>query len=702
MSFSSSCANRSSWRNLVRHSISTSRLFAGVLLLTSAMWTHGRSARAQSTQTGFTLNRYEPTAAGEWSFSVDHPWYSSTRYFAGGITLNYGHNPLRFGPVVGDTVEPAVSVIEHQLLGHVDLAGSFLDRVLLTATLPVTLLERGTPTQGVTPTEGVVVGDPRLGLWVRLFGQPYRSGISMSIGANVWIPLRQFTNSGVSPSSSDSFVRVLPKLALGGIAGHFMWSFTGGFLYRAPARLGNADPAGSSVGSEVQFGLALGYANLAHRFAILPEATLATMVMGNDDIKPQPFAKDYTTLELLLGFHVNIARVLNLSLGGGLGVLRTPGTPDGRALLRLSYAPMRNSVEKPKDRDNDGIADDIDACPDQAGIPTSDARTNGCPDRDHDQVVDKIDQCPDQPMGVRPDPTRTGCPLGDRDHDGIYDVDDQCPLVPQGSRPDPERTGCPLGDRDHDGVLDPDDLCPDVPQGDVPDPERLGCPAGDRDQDGVLDPSDRCPDVPQGTHPDKQRPGCPVPDRDGDTVVDPDDACPDKPGAPNVDPKKNGCPSLVSVQSGKLVIVQPVFFATNKDIILQKSYPVLQSVADALTAAVEIRRVAIEGHTDNRGKPEYNRDLSYRRARSVMRWLVAHGIDESRLEVLGFGPDRPITSNDTPQGRERNRRVEFVIIDPPQSSSVRTIDASQAEVPSSPDQSDTSPASQGKVPKKGK
>ena len=119
-------------------------------------------AAAQPTQRGFTLNRYEPTAAGEWSFWVDHPWYSSTRYLAVGMTLNYAHDSLQFGRDIDGTVDPTVSVIEHQLLGHVDIAGSFLDRVLLTASLPVTLLERGTATQGVGPAEGVVVGDPRL------------------------------------------------------------------------------------------------------------------------------------------------------------------------------------------------------------------------------------------------------------------------------------------------------------------------------------------------------------------------------------------------------------------------------------------------------------------------------------------------------------------------------------------------------------
>lgn len=112
-------------------------LFSVGLAVGSAALTQ-TAAHAQSTQQGFSLNRYEPTAAGEWSFWVDHPWYSSTRYFAAGITLNYGHDSLIYGRDTGSGIDKTVNAIEHQLLGHLDLAGSFLDRILVTASLPIT------------------------------------------------------------------------------------------------------------------------------------------------------------------------------------------------------------------------------------------------------------------------------------------------------------------------------------------------------------------------------------------------------------------------------------------------------------------------------------------------------------------------------------------------------------------------------------
>jgi len=622
-------------------------LMLGLLLLAAA------PARAQNQ--GFQVNRYEPTAAGDWSFWVNHPWYSSTRYFAAGVTLNYAHNPLVFGRVNPDgSFQQQTAVIEHQLLGHVDLAGSFLDRVLITASLPVTFLEKGMAAAGAAPADRVTVGDPRFGLYVRLFGQPYRGPISMSIGGDIWVPLRKFTDS-IPATASDQEVRGIPRIILGGLASKIMWSFAAGVLLRPSAILGNS-ALGASADYELQMGAAIAYANTNIRLAIGPEVVAATQIRGD-----HAFKVDGTSLEALLGIHYNIAKLFQLSVGGGVGILRQPGTPDGRVLLRLAYAPWREEKKK-------------------APPPT---------DRDGDGIIDEDDFCPDVHKGPRPDPRRRGCPMGDRDKDGVLDADDLCPDEPKGPRPDPAKLGCPMGDRDKDGVLDGDDICPDEPQGANPDPARKGCPAGDRDKDGIFDYEDQCPDEPQGAVPDPQRKGCPAGDRDKDTVQDPVDACPDKPGAPHPDPKKNGCPGLVTVSDGKINILQPVFFATNKDVILQKSFPVLQAVGDALLASPQIKKIRIEGHTDNRGKVEYNTELSRRRAKSVVKWLIEHSIAESRVEAEGYGPQRPIAENKTEAGRAKNRRVDFVIIDPPQPGGSQP-DPNKVVVPDSPDQSDKS------------
>ena len=306
--------------------------------------------------------------------------------------------------------------------------------------------------------------------------------------------------------------------------------------------------------------------------------------------------------------------------------------------------------QAPSDRDHDGIVDGEDACPDVAGP----RETRGCPDSDGDGVVDKDDRCPQTP-GL---PALAGCP--DKDGDGITDAEDLCPDVAAGRFPDAARKGCPA-DRDGDGVIDELDQCPDLAQGKHPDPARKGCP-NDRDQDGVLDDKDQCIDVPAGASPDPARPGCPG-DRDGDSVPDQSDACPDKAGAPDPDPKKNGCPGLVEIKGGQIVILQQVFFASNKDVILEKSFPVLQAVSHAMKSLPAERTFHVEGHTDNTGIAEKNLDLSKRRAASVKRWLVEHGIAANRLEAQGFGQERPIADNKTVEGKAKNRRVEFHIVD---------------------------------------
>jgi outer membrane protein OmpA-like peptidoglycan-associated protein len=240
--------------------------------------------------------------------------------------------------------------------------------------------------------------------------------------------------------------------------------------------------------------------------------------------------------------------------------------------------------------------------------------------------------------------------------------------APPATAPAKQRVAEKVADRDGDGVDDLHDNCPDVASGPNPDPDKPGCPDGDQDKDGVADHLDQCRAVPKGFHPDPAQLGCPLPDRDQDSVPDAEDHCPDKPGAPSPEPRLNGCPGLVNVTAGKIQINRPVFFATGDERILPTSFPVLQAVADTLKMTTEIHEVEIQGHTDAQGDPERNRDLSQRRAASVRNWLVQHGIDTLRVRARGFGDSKPQSTNKTAKGRGANRRVEFLIVDPPQVS----------------------------------
>ena len=108
--------------------------------------------------------------------------------------------------------------------------------------------------------------------------------------------------------------------------------------------------------------------------------------------------------------------------------------------------------------------------------------------------------------------------------------------------------------------------------------------------------------------------------------------------------------------------MERVEFDTNKATIRPESDGVLTAVLDILKGHPEIKKVSVEGHTDNRGARFYNIGLSKRRAASVVKWLTSRGIDKGRLTSNGFGPDKPIDTNDTEDGRQNNRRVEFNIV----------------------------------------
>lgn len=131
------------------------------------------------------------------------------------------------------------------------------------------------------------------------------------------------------------------------------------------------------------------------------------------------------------------------------------------------------------------------------------------------------------------------------------------------------------------------------------------------------------------------------------------------PPPPAATPVVSAAPLVV--KEGKLVLREQIHFETGKSIILRESYGVLDLVLQFLTQHPK-ERIRIGGHTDNEGSSMHNRVLSLERVESVKAYLVKRGIAASRLETRGFGDSRPIASNNTPQGRAANRRVEFNII----------------------------------------
>ncbi len=124
-------------------------------------------------------------------------------------------------------------------------------------------------------------------------------------------------------------------------------------------------------------------------------------------------------------------------------------------------------------------------------------------------------------------------------------------------------------------------------------------------------------------------------------------------------PKK---PARVVLTDSSIVIKEKVMFQTGSAEILSESHGLLNEVGAVLKENPQIELIHIEGHTDSTGGARLNKKLSKKRAESVVAFLVGAGVEDNRMVAKGHGPDRPIGDNDTEEGRDQNRRVEFNIV----------------------------------------
>jgi OmpA-OmpF porin, OOP family len=228
-------------------------------------------------------------------------------------------------------------------------------------------------------------------------------------------------------------------------------------------------------------------------------------------------------------------------------------------------------------------------------------------------------------------------------------------------KPQPEQPR-PPSDRDGDGIVDELDSCPDEAETFNDYLDEDGCPEYDRDGDGFWDDQDSCPDEAETVNGYLDDDGCPEFDRDGDGILDDLDACPDEPETENGFQDEDGCPDELPKEVQAFTgTIKGITFDNDKDTIRKPSTPTLDNAVEVLKNNPDIR-IKISGHTDNKGGRDHNLDLSRRRAEAVKRYLVEHGIDEGRIQTEGFGPDKPVDTNDTKAGRANNRRIEFEII----------------------------------------
>lgn len=124
------------------------------------------------------------------------------------------------------------------------------------------------------------------------------------------------------------------------------------------------------------------------------------------------------------------------------------------------------------------------------------------------------------------------------------------------------------------------------------------------------------------------------------------------------DPFKEG---LRNIEVGAALILNNIFFTTGKSTLLPESFAELDKIVDFLNEGT-VSLIEISGHTDNEGSDAVNEKLSLERAQSVVNYLVSKGINPQMLQAAGYGESKPLDTNNTPEGRSKNRRVEFLVL----------------------------------------
>jgi outer membrane protein OmpA-like peptidoglycan-associated protein len=444
---------------------------------------------------------------------------------------------------------------------------------------------------------------PRLSLVER---KPGGDGVGLALIVPFYLP------TGDKDVYAGEGFRVEGKLAFQGVVGPFMMGVNAGYMIRPETEM-----LGAKIDDTVTWGVGAG-------LRIFDPLSLLVEVSGRINVMSDDFDSTDAPTELLAALRLELGHFL-VQFGAGPGLVGGLGEPEYRMVGAIGYVPLR----PPGDEDEDGVDDDHDRCVEEPE------------DRDKWQDED-------------------GCPEPDNDGDGILDAADRCPTEAEDPDNFESEDGCPDPDNDLDSIADATDACPDQAGPPSQEPASNGCP--DQDGDAIADAADACPTVAGVASGEAGRNGCPA-DRDNDGILDTEDACPEAAGEANPDRQRHGCPKA-RVESGQIKILERIEFLSGKAVLAPSSTGILEAVQAIFTAHPEISVVSVEGHTDNKGAEKANETLSRRRAEAVKRWLVARGIPAARLEVRGFGETRPIDTNDTPQGRAANRRVEFHIRGP--------------------------------------
>ncbi|MFA5625014.1 MAG: OmpA family protein [Bradymonadales bacterium] len=653
----------------------------------------------------FDSRAFYPIAGANGAFSVESSEAIPHLNYNVKLMTDYANRTLRFN--CGEDCEAR---LEHLVSMNLGAALGVLDFLEFGLMLPIIPYEAYNKTYkeldiyGIAKPQRGYIGDMQIRVKGRILDRESYGGFGLGAGLILGLPTGQD-----EAFVGDGFVTARPYFALDYGIGPVEMFLNLGFSLRQRSRF---------LDYELRHGFNYGFGIVYH--AIKDVLDIKGEVFAETPMSSRAKQKYHNNAEWLLGLKWMTKVNVHLTAGAGMGIGDGVRSPRYRVLFGLEYQPLHKDTDKDGIYDDDDECINVPGLAEYKGCPHPDQDEDGwCDEWIQDPYYAELfsckmtDLCPTT-AGID---DYQGCPEADSDKDGWCEewVDDEqlaqtlsckmtdlCPTI---SGIDKNR-GCPDSDTDQDGWCDEwvdsdelatifeckrTDLCPLLKGED----EFQGCPNPDADSDGICHPFveelnlaahflctgvDLCPDVAEDFDDFQDDDGCPDFDNDNDGICDPwvsklpdpsiypcrgIDMCPNEPETINGYKDDDGCPDkgrqIVIVTEDRIEIKDKVFFDTNKATIKKKSFSLLDQVALTILAHRDIKHVVVEGHTDDRGKRDYNLELSRERAKSVMDFLISRGVSADRLSHLGYGPDKPLDPAKTRAARALNRRVEFMI-----------------------------------------
>ncbi len=578
-------------------------------------------------------------------YSVYRPGRIHQWEFYAAMLGEYAKAPLSYvsGPVDDTTMAP---VLDNLAVGNLALGLAVHERVRLDVAMPLYLFSQfdGSAT-------GTKVGDLRVSGMVSIIRPSYEGAGGLGLGFVPWIDLPTgddsvyLGNAGVAGGGALATTYEAEKLTL---SAHV------GYQYQPDVKAYNIEGADRLLA-------AAGIGWLFGRYAGLNfEALLAPPLSAN-----QEKGTDFP-VETILSFRKRFENGGHFTVGAGAALTDGAGAAPFRAFLGGGFGRIETPV--PPDLDGDGIPNAVDQCPEHPEIVNDWADEDGCPDTLSTIAV----------WGQYQEEPRELTKVSLEGPDGVRLLDPEDAKV-ENVMPGIVYTatavaGCLQGEVETEAIGGQTDLV--IPlerqlEGSLqfevttleekePIPGATVKIRSDQDECAPQDAMLQLGDDGTGT----------VALGAGDHVVIIDvpkyalyrQKVNIKPGENEqvvVSLKK----TKTRVTAQRIEIFEKVHFETGKAIIKPDSYDLLNEVADAINTHKQIRLVEVAGHTDDQGTAASNMTLSQDRAQAVLDYMVGKGVSASKLQAKGYGETRTIDTNETAEGRAKNRRVEFNILE---------------------------------------